>query len=117
MGLKDFDTTPETRGRSSSSSSKDREPDGDPMTMRKSRKPVWQALWDEFVDGKKPSDGEIAAISDHTHLLPKSVKESLEEHGIHDFGMGDWTGEKTTESDNSGTSDSGSSKFNIEALK
>lgn len=45
----------------------------------------WQSVYDQFVSGDELTDDELARICDYTHTLPWTVREKLDEHGIHEL--------------------------------
>lgn len=90
MGLEHFKGLGSSnRGRPKKDEDDDREPHAeDPFTMDKDTEEYWQGVWDEYVEGDEPTGEEIMLMCKHTALLPRNVRRKLQEHGIHDFGLG-----------------------------
>lgn len=120
MGLQNFNITPDDKGgrpsKSENSKRKARNP-GEAYCAHKHGEDYWKRVYLKFVDGKEVSDEEMATMCEYTQSLPHIIKKQLQDHGIHDFGLEEWTGSKASStSTSSSTSSSSSSNSGFGAI-
>lgn len=116
MGLQNFNITPEDKGGRPSKSERGkrtaRNP-GEAYCAHKHGEDYWKRVYMKFVDGGEVGNEEMKDICEYAQTLPHTAKRQLQDHGIHDFGLEEWTGSKasstssTTKSSSSSSSNSG----------